>query len=127
MVWKPTFDACRPEPHATYEGRVARLFRGEDEVGLLLVRGQQLAYQESGHLWWKRFAAAEPFLVVWTIVDGHIANDWLTSTDMVEAVVQDWAEGRHDYYDDVLRLDWVAQNEAERLTRSAFAHLDDAG
>lgn len=123
MAWKPAFAGhLVVEPFASYRGRVGRLYRGEAEVGLLLVRVDQLALHLSGHLWWKRWGQPEDFFWLFTVVDGQLSDTWLVPTDMTENEVRDWSEGRYEHGDEVLRLVWVPQEEAARLARSEFGY-----
>jgi hypothetical protein len=85
-----------------YRVRAGRLFRGEDEVGTLLVNVQLFATRASGHPWWKRWRPSVDVLWVWSVVDGRFV-DSLGPADAVDEDVQEFEAGRLHYFGEVLR------------------------
>jgi hypothetical protein len=95
---------CRSAPtsHSTartrasnrYRGRVGRLFRGDEEVGLVvLVEVEPYGEQVGGRLWWRRWGRTQDLLLVWTIVDGT-RSDSLVPDDASEDELRDYDAGR---------------------------------
>jgi len=122
VPWKPDFSSHKPELRfAAYRDRVGRLFRDDEEVGLLLVLTEPVSMQESGHLWWKRWGKPYEQLWLWTIVDGNV-SETLGPDDYADEELQEFASGRFLHYGEKLRVEWVPEEDAERLRATQFGY-----
>jgi hypothetical protein len=101
------------ERFASYRDRVARLYRGDDEVGLLLVRVQPYARLVSGHLWWRRWVAEDVLRLRTTI--GGKQEDHVVHGDLVVSELRDYRRGVFRYRGEALRLAWTSPEESARL------------
>lgn len=120
MPRRPDFSEHRPDPRFDrYRERVGRLFRGEDEVGFVLVEVEPYAEQVGGHLWWTRWDKSRDVLWVWTLVDGTF-SDSLVPDDAADAELRDYYEGRLQLYGDSLRVVWADEEESRRLRSTEF-------
>ncbi len=120
MPSKPDFSQHRSDPRFDrYRGRVGRLYRGEEGVGLVLLLVECIALQVGGHLWWRRWGFTRDWLYEWTVVDGNF-SDTLVPEDMADEVLADYDSGRFDYYGEALRVLWTDPSESERLRRLKF-------
>jgi hypothetical protein len=125
MPRKPDWSQHVPDPRlSAYHGAVARLFRGSEEIGLLLVRVEPHAQIRSGRLWWRRWAPSEDLPWLYMIVDGTF-NDSVLFADEIEDEVRDWEAGRFQYRGEVLLAQWVPPAEAAHLRRTQFEVEDD--
>jgi hypothetical protein len=125
MPRKPDWSKHVPDPRLiSYRGAVARLFRGDEEIGLALVRIEPHAQLLSGRLWWRRWAPSHDRPWVFTIVDGTF-SDSVVDEDGIEDEVRDWEAGRFRYCGEVLLAQWVPAAEAAHLRRSQFGFEDD--
>ncbi len=120
MPSRPDFSQHRRDPRIDrYRDRVGRLYRGEANVGFVLVVVERVAPQVGGHLWWKRFGSTRDWLFEWTVVDGNY-SDTLVPEDTAGEVVADYDSGRFDYSGEVLRVVWTDGAESELLRRLEF-------
>jgi hypothetical protein len=120
VPFKPDWSKHETDPRFDqYRERVGRLFRGHDEVGLLLVRVEPYAEVESGHLWWSRWSKSYDVLWLWTIVDGEFNDSYLPG-DAVEQELHYYAAGLYDHYGETLCVRWTSAEESARLRRSEF-------
>ena len=100
-----------------YRERAARLFRGADEVGALLVKVQPFATQVSGHLWWKQWGPSQDIFWLWSVVDGRF-SDSMGPANAVDDELRDLQAGRFHYYGEELRVQWLSGAEAEQVRKS---------
>ena len=90
MPLSPDFSEHRPDPRFDrYRGRFGRLFRGDQEVGLVLVEVETVSAQAGGHLWWRRWGSTQDVLQVWTVVDGR-PSDSSVGHEHSEGELQDY-------------------------------------
>lgn len=101
------------ERFSSYRDRVARLYRGDDEVGLLLVRVKPYARATSGHLWWRRWVEQD-LLWLRTTVDGK-QEDHVVHGDLVVSELRDYRRGVFRYHGEALRLSWTSPEESAWL------------
>lgn len=93
MSLRPGSTQHRPDPRlGHYRDRVGRLFRGGNEVGLVLVQVQAQAEQVGGRLWWRRWGATRDALWLWTIVDGEFSDHWVV--DGLDEELASYGQGR---------------------------------
>ena len=91
MPSRPDFSEHRRNPRFDrYRDRVGRLYRGEEDVGSVLVVVVPYAPQVGGHLWWTRWGSTRDWLFEWTVVDGNW-SDTLVPEDMAGEVVAGYA------------------------------------
>ncbi len=120
MPLRPDFTHHRQDPRFDrYRGRVGRLFRAGDEVGLVLIEVEPYCEQVGGHLWWRRWGPTQDLLWVWTIVDGNF-SDALVPADASEAELRDYDAGRFNYYGEPLAVAWTDPPESNRLRSTQF-------
>ncbi|MDP9460812.1 MAG: hypothetical protein M3Q22_11390 [Actinomycetota bacterium] len=120
MPLRPDFSQHRQDPRFDrYRGRVGRLFRGDDEVGLVLVEVEPYSEQVDGHLWWRRWGRTRDVLWVWTIVDGTF-SDSLVPDDGSEDELGDYDAGRFSHYGETLGVLWADPAESKHLRASQF-------
>lgn len=100
---------------------MARLYRGDDEAGLLLVRTEPVALQESGHFWWRRWGEPREWFWLWTVIDGKF-SDTLGPDDLADGQLLEFASGFFELYGETFRLEWVSEAEAERLRDTQFGY-----
>ena len=105
---------------ASYRDRVARLRRGDAEVGLLLVRVQPYAKRVGGHLWWRRWEIHE-VLRLWTTLDGRVEEHEVHGEQVVSEL-RDYGRGVFRYRGEALRLAWASPEESARLRATEFGH-----
>ena len=118
MPRKPDWSLHQPNHRLDeYRERAARLFRGEDEVGTLLVKVQPFAIQNSGHLWWKQWGPSIDVLWLLSVVDGRY-DDSMGPADAVDEELHEFEAGRFHHYGEVLRAEWVSGDEAEKIRQS---------
>ena len=120
MPLRPDFSQHRQDPRFDrYRGRVGRLFRGDEAVGLVLVEVEPYCEQVGGHLWWRRWGRTQDLLFVWTIVDGK-PSDALVPDDASEDEVRDYDAGRFSHYGETLGVLWTDPAESRRLRACSF-------
>ncbi len=120
MPLRPDFSKHRRDPRFDrYRDRVGRLYRGEDEVGLVLVKVEPYAMQLGGHLWWSRWGSTRDLLWEWTVVDGRF-SDTLVPEDAAEEVLTDYDSGLFEYYGEAMLVLWTDAAESGRLRTLAF-------
>lgn len=120
MPRRPDFSQHRPDPRFDrYRERVGRLFRGEDEVGFVLVEVEPYAEQVGGHLWWSRWDTSRDVLWLWTIVDGAF-SDTLLPEDAADEELQNYDAGLFEYYGEQLRVLWTDEPESRHLRSTEF-------
>lgn len=102
-----------------YRDRVGRLFRGELEVGLVLVTVEPFAVCTGGHLWWQRWGETHDVLWPWMVVDGK-RSDGLLLRDASEQELADYDNDRVGYYGELLRVHWLRPDESARLRTTEF-------
>ncbi len=127
MPRQPDFSQHVPDPGLEpYRDRVARLFRGEDEVGLLLVRIDAYAEAESGWWWWTRWGRPSDLLALFWTVDGEVSDSLVghVSHQDIERELEDYAAGRFRLRGEVLRASWTTPEESAYLRRSEFGFDD---
>lgn len=118
MPLRPDFSGHRPNPRFDrYRDRVGRLFRGDNEVGLVLVEVGPYSEQIGGWLWWRRWGPSRDMLLLYIIIDGRFSD----------AVVQDAEEklaeydaGHFRYYGELLHVRWTSVEESAQLRSSWF-------
>lgn len=121
MPLRPDFSQHQPDPRFDrYRDRVGRLFRGDDEVGLVLVLVEPYAQGRSGRLWWTRWDRTGDILWLWTIVDGRFSDD-LVPDDVSDEELRRLDQGLFPYYADDLRVVWLNRNDSARLRSLEFA------
>jgi hypothetical protein len=120
VPFKPDWSKHKPDSRFNeYRERVARLFRGDEEVGLLLVRVEPFAQVLSGRLWWTRWSEPYDVLWMWTIVDGEFSDSYLPD-EAVDEELRGYADGRYEHYGEGLLLKWTTPQESAHLRRSEF-------
>lgn len=103
-----------PDPRLVpFRDRVARLFREDHEIGLLLVRVEPFAELAGGHLWRRRWVTRD-LLWLWLRLDGGL-QDHVVHQDRFEGELRDLQRGLFRFRGEVLRLEWCTDEEAERL------------
>ena len=121
MSLKPDWRLCLHDRRFDrYRNRVARLFRGDEEVGLLLVTAVPYAEVESGHLWWKKWSTPREQLWTYTILDGSIDEAPIAEPELDEEL-DDYASGRYRFRGQALRAEWTAGGESVRLREAHFS------
>jgi hypothetical protein len=119
MPLRPDFTQHRPDPRLDrYRDRVGRLFRGGNEVGLVLVQAQAEAEQVGGRLWWRRWGPTRDALWLWTIVDGEFSDHWVA--DGLDEELASYGQGRFLLAGEELSVRWADVEESASLRRSAF-------
>lgn len=127
MALRPDFTQHRPDPRLDrYRDRVGRLFRGDNEVGLVLVQVQAQADQVGGRLWWRRWGATRDALWLWTIVDGKFSDHW-TSSEGLEEELAGFGAGVLLFVGEELSVRWVDEAESASLRRIAFERRQVSG
>ena len=120
MPRKPDLSRHVPDPRLDpYRERVARVFRGGEEVGLLLVRVDVYAEAESGRWWWTRWGPTYDVLWLFSLVDGSF-SDTVVPPEAVDGELDDYAKGLYHHYGEVLRVRWTTPEESAYLRRSRF-------
>ncbi len=120
MPLRPDFSEHRQDPRFDhYRGRVGRLVRGGEEVGLVLVGVEPYCEQVGGHLWWRRWSRTQDILWVWTIVDGKF-SDALVPDEASEAELRDYSAGHFSHYGETLSVVWTDRPESHRLRAAHF-------
>lgn len=120
MPRRPDFAQHRPDPRLDrYRDRVGRLFRGDEEVGLVLVQVQAYAEQVGGYLWWRRWGPTRDLLWLWTVVNGQFSDE-LVPDDATEEELAAFDECRYRHYGETLRVRWTGPEESARLRSSVF-------
>ena len=120
MPRRPDFSRHQPDPRFDrYRQRVGRLFRDEEEVGLVLVEVEAYAEQVGGRLWWTRWGPSQDVLWLWTLVDGDF-SDTLVPDDAAEGELSDYDAGRFEHAGEVLHVQWTDEQESRRLRASQF-------
>ncbi len=102
-----------------YRERVGRLYRRDQEVGLLLVRVDVRATPVSGHWWWTKWSPTYDSPWEWVILDGEF-SDHVVGRDGVERALHDYAAGRFMLHAETLRVDRTTPEESSRLRQEAF-------
>ena len=122
MPYKPDWRLCvhdrRFDP---YKNRVARLFRGDEEVGFLLVTAVPYANVESGHFWWRKWSTPREMLWTHTVVDGSVDDASIAEAGEDDELA-DYAAGVFRFRGEVLRAEWVSGNES---VTNHGTHADD--
>ena len=120
MPRKPKFAAHQVDHRFDrWRNRVGRLFRGGDEVGLVLVTVQAYAIADSGHLWWTRWSPSYDILWPYMEVDGQESDSPLTSGG-AEDELTDYEAGVFRYYGEPLQVRWATQEESVALRQQHF-------
>jgi hypothetical protein len=118
---KPDWRRCAQDRRFDrYRNRVARLFRGDKQVGLVLVTAVPYAEVESGHLWWRRWSTPYELLWTYTIVDDTI-DDAPIPVPAQDEELDDYATGRYKFRGETLRAEWVSAGESARLRETHFS------
>src|SRR5689334_1152907 len=121
MPLKPDWRLCTQDRRFDrYRNRVARLFRGDEPVGFLLVTAVPYSEVESGHLWWKSWSTPHEMLWTQSIVDGRF-DDSPIPTSAQDEELGDYAAGRFRSRDEVLRAEWMSAGESVRLRETYFS------
>lgn len=128
MPRRPDFLRHRPDPRFDrYRGRVGRLFRDEEEVGLLLVEVEAYAEQAGGHLWWTRWDTSRDVLWLWTLVDGR-SSDSLVPDDAADEELRQYDAGRYIHDDgEPLCVLWTDPAESQHLRAVEFGRHEPPG
>lgn len=120
MPRRPNFSSHRPDPRFDrYRERVGRLFRADEEVGLVLVEVEPYAQQVGGHLWWRRWDTSRDVLWPWTLVDGNF-SDSLVPDEAADYELQSYDAGVFEYYGEHLRVLWTDAEESRHLRSAQF-------
>jgi hypothetical protein len=120
MPLRPDFATHRPDSRFDrYRDRVGRLFRGDEEVGLVLVVVEPYAEQIGGYLWWRQWGPSWDALWLWTVIDGQFSDHWLTDETAAEELAA-YDAGRYWHYGEVLRVRWTGREESAQLRSSEF-------
>lgn len=98
---------------------MGRLFRGDDEVGLVLVEVEPYAEQVGGRLWWTRWTPTRDVVWTWTVVDGRF-SDSLVPEDAADDELQAYDTGRFDHYGETLDARWTDEAESRLVRASRF-------
>ena len=98
---------------------MGRLFRGVNEVGLVLVTIEPYAEASGGRLWWTRWGRTHDILWLWSIVDG-VFSDEVVPDDAADDELTGYDSGRFMHYGEALRVAWLSQEESTDLRASAF-------
>ncbi len=102
-----------------YRNRVGRLYRGDAEVGYVLVTVEPFSITTGGHLWWRRWGPTHDILWPWTVVDGRFSDSVLTH-DATAEELSDYERGLYRYYGETLRVEWTGPAESAELQQSQF-------
>jgi hypothetical protein len=120
MSLKPDWRLCTHDRRFDrYRNRVARLFRGDTEVGFLLVTAIPFSEVESGHLWWKSWSTPHEMLWTQTVLDGRL-DDAPVPEPAQDEQLDDFAAGRFRTRDEVFRAEWMSATESVRLRERHF-------
>lgn len=120
MPRRPDFSTHRADPRVdAYRDRVGRLFRGQDEVGAVLVQVEAYAEVVGGHLWWRRWGPSQEALRVWTSVDAKFDDAYVTGR-AVSDELSAYDEGRFRHYGEDLGVEWLHGEQAAQVRSVAF-------
>ena len=120
MPYRPDFAQHQPdEPVGRYRDRVGRLFRGDDEAGLVLVRISANAEQVGGRLWWRRWGPTKDELWLSIMVDGRFEDSWVQADQIPDELAAYDAEC-FLHYGQRLRVEWTDAEESAQLRASHF-------
>jgi len=124
MPYKPDWRLCANDRRFDrYRNRVARLFRGDEEVGFLLVTAVPYANVESGHFWWRKWSTPREMLWTHTVLDGS-TDDAAVPEPGQDDEIADYAAGVFRHRGEALRAEWVSAHESVRLREIHFGELD---
>ena len=122
MARRPDWSQHTPNARFdAYRERVGRLYRRDQEVGLLLIRVDVRATPVPGHWWWTKWSPTYDSPWEWVILDGKF-SDHVVGPDGVERALQDYAAWRFIYNGEPLRVHWTTAGESSRLRQEAFGH-----
>ena len=97
---------------------MGRLFRGDEEVGLVLVLVEAYSKHVGGSLWWRRWAQPWDAVWLWTVIEGQFSDHWIT--DEIDEELAAYDAGRYRHQGETLRVRWTVPEEAAHLRRSKF-------
>jgi hypothetical protein len=123
MPWSPCHDPLPAHPRLQrYAHRVAEVWRGQDEVGVLLVLPDAYWERTSGALWWRRWSAGRhaALLYLWLPCWGRPFTDAFVAPDDLAAELDGWDAGRFQFDGATYALTWLDEDESRRLAAERF-------
>jgi hypothetical protein len=123
VPWSPRRDPVPADPRLErYRRRAARIRRGRDDVGLLLVLPEVYWEQTGGALWWRRWSAGRhaALLYVFLPESGLPFTDELVVPDDLAGELDDWDAGRFRLAGETYAVQWLDEGESRRLAFERF-------
>lgn len=76
-----------------------------------------LSTLRSGHLWWKRWAPPEEFVILWVLEKNEYeSNDWILPVEL-DSELDDWGQGTFRWKGETHQLTWLDEIEAQAIRR----------
>lgn len=110
----PTVYNPRLDP---YRHRAARFELNSGGSRKFYVQPDVLSTLRSGHLWWKRWAPPEEFVILWVLEKNEYeSDDWILPVEL-DSELDDWGQGTFRWKGETHQLTWLDEIEAQAIRR----------